>query len=33
MSAMQKLSRSQDLAQKVALVYSKRTQLAREAFA
>ena len=33
MSATQKLSRSQDLAQKVALVYSRRAQLAREQFA
>ena len=32
MSAMQKLSHSQDVAQKVALVYSKRAQLAREQF-
>ena len=32
MTAKEKLSRSQDLAQKVALVYSKRTQIAREQF-
>ena len=32
MSAKQKLSRSQELAQKVALVYAKRTQVAREEF-
>jgi pimeloyl-ACP methyl ester carboxylesterase len=33
MEAMQKLSRSQDLAQKVGVVYHKRTQLAREQLA